>query len=408
MTAEERATDGATELLWRDAAVDIVLDSREATLSNQPAESVTLDSIAGRTLATDIVAESDLPPHDYATMDGYAVDATEPYPLTVRGEETFPEDDPAELDTGTAVPIATGAPLPSGANAVLKREAATVDGAELTGTALTPGTDVYEQGSNAERGDVLFTAGERLSPKDSVYLCDLGYDAVPVRERLSTAVLATGTEIHEGRSADLDSDMLAGFVDRWGHTATYEGAVPDRYDQIADRLTELTREYDVVLTTGGTSVGHRDHVVRALSEIGTVCLNTVRIRPGKPIAVAETPDAVVFAIPGKPVGAYVISALVVRPFFTGERALPTREATFATALELGPEGFDYVIPVTLDDGTATPLGHAESPLSVYGSTFDPSVLAASTRATRADGFVRTRTALSAGETVAVVPHTVFD
>jgi len=123
-------------------------------------------------------------------------------------------------------------------------------------------------------------------------------------------------------------------------------------------------------------------------------------------------DAVAFAIPGKPIGAHTISTFVMRPFFTGERSIPSIEATFARDLDLGPEGFEYVVPVSLkEDGDgrrAMPLGHADSPLFVYDDKFDPSVLSSSTRASRADGVVITQSPLVSGETVSVVPYSVIE
>jgi len=396
------------DMLWREEAVPIVRRLRETALERAETESVPLDAVAGRTLATDVVAESDSPPADYATMDGYAFDATGEYPYDVVDRETFPEDDPPSLAAGEAVAIATGAPLPPEANAVVKKEEVTVSGGRLEGPAVEPGSYTYEQGSNVRAGEQLFAAGERLSPKDAVFLGDLGYEAVDVATRFPVGVLATGTEIHEGRSDDLDSPMLAGLVRSWGHEATYEGSVPDEYDRVEARIAELADRYDVVLTTGGTSVGKKDYVVRALESLGEVAFHRVRLRPGKPIVAAELPDAVVFGIPGKPLGAHTITSLVARPFFTGEDALPTVPATFGTDLGMGPEGFEYAVPVTLADRAATPLGHVDSPLAVYEETFDPSVLSSSTRATRADGFVLTRDGLAAGETVRVVPYPVIE
>ena len=409
------------DMLWRAEALQRVMAIRESALDDQPRESVSLDGIAGRTLATDLVADEDSPPADYATMDGYAFDATEEYPYTLREEETFPEDDPLSLRSGEAVPIATGAPLPPEANAVLKREDATVTDGQLQGTDIDPGTYTYERASNVRAGETLFAADERLSPKDAILLGDLGYETVETVAPFSVAVLATGTEIHEGRSDDLDSAMLMGLVRAWGHDPTYEGTVPDEYDRVESRIGALADQYDVVLTTGGTSVGKKDYVVRALNALGEVRFHRVRLRPGKPLVCATLPDAVVFGIPGKPLGAHTITSLVVRPFFTGETSLPTLEATFEVDLALGPDGFEYVVPVTLAGGTETtdgderagpderraiPMGHVDSPLSVYESTFDPSVLSSRTRATRADGFVITTEPLEAGEQVSVVPYSV--
>jgi molybdopterin molybdotransferase len=372
-------------MLSRTTAVERVQQLRTATLADQPAESVPLARIAGRTLAAPLVADADRPPVSRSTMDGYAFDATDPYPLTLRDDPVFPEDDPPEIASGEAVRIFTGAPLPPSANAVLKQEEATVEDGHLHGEPITPGTYAYERGSNVAAGETLFEAGERLSPKDALLLGDLGHDSVEVHERFSVGLLATGTEIHEGRIRDLDSPMLAGLIESWGHVSTHEA-------------------------TGGTSVGDKDHVVRALSALGDVLFHRVRIRPGKPIAVAELPahDAVAIAIPGKPLGAHVITTLIARPFFTGGSQLSSVTATLSSTVGVGPSGFEYVVPVVLEDGEATPLGHVDSPLSVYEDTFDPSVLSSSTRASRADGFVITETGLSAGDTVDVVPYPVVE
>jgi molybdopterin molybdotransferase len=409
-------------MLSRTTAASRVHALRRSVLADRDTETVPLSALSGRTLAADVVAEADQPPRSHATMDGFAFDATDDYPLRLRDVSVFPEDDPPELDAGDAVRIATGAPLPEGANAVLKREEATVESDEngsehLSGPPLEPWTYVYRRGSNVAADETLFSAGERLSAKDAILLRDLGHETVEVHERFSVALLATGTEIHEGRHTDLDSPMLGALVRSWGHDATYEGSVPDEYDVVRDRVAALADEYDVVVTTGGTSVGKKDYAVRALSDLGSVLFHRVRIRPGKPIAVARLPDhdAVAFAIPGKPVGAHTITTLVARPFFTGDRPLPSTPATLARGFEIGAEGFDYVVPVTLasdegdDDGNggtveALPLGHVDSPLTVYDETFDPSVLSSSTRATRADGFVVTDSGLDAGTTVDVVPY----
>ena len=397
-------------LLDRTDAVDRVLALRERVLPTLPTETVSLAEAGGRALAADLVAEADRPPRSHATMDGYAFDATDDYPLVLREREVFPEDDPAELGPGEAVRIFTGAPLPDGANAVLKQEEATVEDGRLRGPSVDPGTDVYERGSNVSAGERLFAAGERLSPRDTLLLGDLGRDEVVVRERFRVSLLATGTELHEGRQRDLDSPMLAGLIRAWGHEPSHEGTVPDDPDRVRDRIADLADGFDVVVTTGGTSVGTKDHVVRALARLGDVRFHRVRVRPGKPVAVAalSNHDAVAVAVPGKPVGAHTTTTLVARPLFVGEVPLSTVPATFSTDLGVGPEGFEYAVPVVLVDGEARPLGHVDSPLPVYDETFDPSVLSSSTRATRADGFVVTEFGLSAGETVDVVPYPVVE
>ena len=367
-------------------------------------------SFERKKLASGITAEQDIPARSYATMDGYAFDATESYPFRLRDEEIFPEDTPPEVASDEAVRIATGAPVPDSANAVLKIEEATVENDELTGPSLSPGTYVYERGSNVRAGEQLFEAGERLSAKDSIFLRDLGHESVECYDPLSVALLATGSEIHEGKIKDLDSPMLASLIRSWGHIPAFEGTVPDEYDRVRETIDSLATEYDVVMTTGGTSVGKKDYVVRALSELGEVLFHGVALRPGKPLAVARLPDhdAVAFAIPGKPIGAHAVTTLVCRPFFTGRTALPTVSARASVSVAVPTPGFEYAIPVVLEDGTALALGHRESPLSIYDETFDPSVLSSSTRASRADGFVLTETGIEAGEQVSVIPYEVVE
>lgn len=407
------------ELLRREEAVDRVLELRDGLFETRTVETetetVSLEGISGRTLTTDVVADRDLPPVSRATMDGFAFDAADEYPLHVVGS-AVPESEPSAIEAGEAIRIATGAPLPDGANAVLKREDAALDGDELTGETIEPGRYVYERGSNVSAGETLFRAEERLEPRDAILLRDVGIERVPVHPALSAGLLATGTEISEGGSSDLDSPMLAGLVESWGHEPNLEGAVADEYERVEERIGELATEYDVVITTGGTSVGNRDYVVRALSELGEVAFHGVRVRPGKPVAVATLPeyDAVAFAIPGKPIGAHTAAIATMRPFFTGERMLPTVEARLTTDVGIGRAGFEYWVPVTLErvspvDGDdtryeATPLGHVESPLSVYDRRFDPSILSSSTRASRADGFVALEEGVDADETIRVVPY----
>lgn len=401
--------DHGAGMLWRQEAVERMLDGRQEAFARQPTEAVALgDGIGGRVLAESIDATADVPAFDHSTMDGYAFNAADEYPLDIVDSDVFPEDEPPTIDAGQAVRIATGAPLPERADAVLKKEAASITDGRLSGPDLDSGTYTYGRGSNVTAGETLFEAGERLSAKDAILLRDLGVETVTVYESFSVALLATGSEIHEGRTSDLDSPMLAELLRSWGHQATYEGTVPDEYERVEDRIAELADEYDVVMTTGGTSVGTKDYVIRALDSLGTVRFHRARVRPGKPIALADLPDATAIAVPGKPIGAHTIVTLVARPFFTGETALPTVDAEMTHSVGVGSEGFEYAVPVQLEDGTATPLGHVESSLEVYEETFDPSVLSSSTRATRADGFFVTEHTVETGESVAVVPYSVLE
>lgn len=397
-------------MINREAAIDIILEERQKMLSNQKTRNIPVDKLDSHFLADSIAAGHTSPACDQATMDGFALDANEEYPLSIREKEMFPEQDQMSINPGEAVPITTGAPLPDGANAVLKKEDASVDQNTLYGKDIAPGTYTYTQGTNFTAGETIFEPGEHLSPKDAILLKDLGYDTVPVFQELSVSILATGTEISDGKKRDLNSDMLSGLVQMWGHNPTYKGSVSDDYEQLEKKIIQIADKCDVLLTTGGTSVGKKDFVVQVLDSLGEVHFHYVQIRPGKPIAMAYLPDydTTVFAIPGKPIGAHTAVTLIARPFFTGERTDTSIKGTLERTVNVTSGNFEYVIPVMISkkqqEYTAKPLGHVDSPLSIYDRQFDPSVLSASTRASRADGVVITESSLNAGEEATIIPY----
>lgn len=397
----------ASESASRSASVERLLERRTPP-DDAPSERVPLDRAAGRVLAEPVTAPADVPAHDRATMDGYAFAASDDYPLRVVGE-VFAEDDPPALGAGAAVRIATGAALPPAADAVLMREDATVADDRLTGPALAPDANVYPAGTTASAGERLFAAGDRLAPRHAALLRDVGIDAVSVRRPLDVGVLPTGTEIHEGRRPDRDSETLANLVRRWGHEPTILDAVPDEPRAVRGAIEDAAAR-DVVLTTGGTGGGSADHVARVLDD-HDVLFRGVALRPGRPTTAATVAGTPVCALPGKPLAAHTAAALVVRPFLAGTARLPTLSAT-ATARTTVPDadGVEFAVPVSLDGGDdrATPLGHADSPLHIYDERFAPGRVASNTRVALADGLVVTRTGFDAGERVEVVPYEVVE
>ena len=393
------------EPVARSVAVERLLGLRES-LGAGSGERVDLARVAGRVLAEPVDAPGDVPRHDRATMDGYAFAADGEYPLELVGE-VFPEDDPPGIERGEAVEVATGAPLPASADAVLMREEATVEDGALSGPSLDPGTNVYPAGATAAAGERLFEAGRTLAPRHAALLRDVGVGSVTVRRPLEVAVVATGTEIHEGRQPDRDSEMLCNLLRRWGHAPAVEEPVPDDAAAVREAIATGASENDAVVTTGGTSVGHADHVVGTLLE-HEVLFRGVALRPGRPVTVASVDGTPVFALPGKPVAAHTAATLVCRSFFAGEHRLPTLDARAASRLTVPDQEVEFAVPVTLDGSEATPLGHADSALALYGERFAPGRVSSSTRVTLADGLVLTEEGFDAGERVPVVPYGVVE
>ncbi|MFB6130437.1 MAG: molybdopterin molybdotransferase MoeA [Salinigranum sp.] len=425
-----------------------------ATLPSRESRTVPLDRIAGRVLAEPVVADEAVPPSDYATMDGYAIDSGGEYPLSIREEGTFPEDDPGTLSAGEAVPIATGAPLPDGADAVLMREDATASDGRLSGIPLGPGANVHRRGSTVAAGETVYARGTRLAARDATLLRDLGVEAVTVVEPLSVGILATGTEVHQGAQPDRDTEMLCNLVRGWGQAVTVEGSVPDDFETIRDRLSALADRHDVVVSTGGTSVGRKDFVIRALDSLGSLAFRGIDLRPGRPMTAARIgDDALALALPGKPTAAYVAATLAGRALFVvgdgnGEGAEPAGEAvragedagragedaeragetarspggrraanagrhstipaTFACDLDVPGGDFEYAVPVLLDGERATPFGHPASGTHLYDERFAPGRVSSNTGVARTDGVVLLTAGVAEGERVEVVPFSALE
>lgn len=394
------------EIVPRTWATERLLECRSGVFETLETESVGPDRIAGRTLATAVRAPRDVPPIDYATMDGYAFAATDDGPRTVVGT-VAPEDDPPAIEACETVEIATGAPLPPRADAVLPREDATLIEAGLADPNLVSGTNVNRQGITASAGERLFAAGDRLAPRHAALLSDVGIESVMVRRPWSVAIVATGTEIFEDRQPDRDSDFLAGLVRNWRHGPTPPKTVPDDPDAVEATITEVAATHDAVLTTGGTSVGTADHVSTVLDDHDLIFAG-VTLRPGRPVTAALVEGTPVIGLPGKPIAAHTAAVCVARALFTGETELPTLSATPARRVEVPDDDIEYAIPIRFDGNEAVPLGHVDSSLPLYRESFAPGLVAASTRATLADGFVLTETALEPGHPVEVIPYSVVE
>jgi molybdopterin molybdotransferase len=389
------------ESVSRSIAVERLLDLRAGDGSASMTR-VGLADVAGRVLAESVRAPADVPAYDRAAMDGYAFAARDDYPLAVVGSVS-PEDEPPTVERGEAVAVATGAPLPPRANAVLMEEHATVEDGRLSGPPATEGTHVTRAGTTAAAGERLFERGQRLASRHAALLRDVGIENVTVREPLDVGVLATGTEICEGRQPDRDSEMLCNLVRRWGHDPTLEDPVPDAPAAVREAITAGAAAHDVLVTTGGTSVGRGDHVVSALRD-HDVLFRGVDLRPGRPVTVATVDGTPTFALPGKPIAAHTAATLLLGPFLTGVTGRPTVTAELAARVTLPDDEMEFAIPVTLADGLATPLGHADSSLQLYDERFSPGRVASNTRVALADGVVVTREAIDEGEQVSVVPH----
>jgi molybdopterin molybdotransferase len=346
---------------------------------------VGVDEALGRVLAEDVRARDTLPPWDDSAMDGFAVrsadvaaaSADEPVVLTVVGEAAAGHAATTAVSDGTAVRILTGAPLPPGADAVVRVEDtdAAAGVAELPArvairVAVAPGTAVRAAGSDLRSGDTVLVAGTRITARHVAALVAAGRATVSVHALPRVAILATGDELVPpgealggARIPDSSSAGIAAQVREGGGIAVALGIAPDDRRVIRERLATGIDGADVVVVCGGVSVGAHDEVRPALDEVGTVDLWRVAVQPGKPLTFgrARTRDGrtvLLFGLPGNPVSSFVTFELFVRPVLRrmgGLRDLSGRaiiRARMASAASVDParRGFLRVVIEASDGG----------------------------------------------------------
>ena len=319
-------------------------------------ETLPLQVALGRYLAEPVRARADIPRFDNAAMDGYALrcaDLAEGSILPVRGE-CAAGDAPVPLPKGAAMRIFTGAPLPRGADAVVRQEDATRIGDRVRfAAAPRAGDAIRRAGETRRQGEVMLAPGLRLAPQDLAICASAGVGTVTVRRQLRAALLVTGDELCPagedlagGAIWDVNTPMLKALCDATGISLVTLARFPDRLEELSAALAALAGTVDLILTSGGVSVGDRDHVKPALRALGAeVAVSGVAIKPGKPVTVSRLDGSVILSLPGNPVAAFVIWQVLGRPLvarLAGAEAGPVRRHVRASeALRHKPGRCEY-------------------------------------------------------------------
>jgi molybdopterin molybdotransferase len=302
-------------------SVDEAAATVAARIARLPREQVPLQQAHGRFVHDSITAARPLPGFDNSAMDGYAarsaeLPATVPVAGTVAAGQVMREAVPARV----AIRIMTGAPVPAGLDTVVIQEDVQLAGNQVTLPAAAPGDNIRRAGEDIAPGELAVTAGTRLGAGELGLLAALGVAQVPVARAPRVALIATGDELVSvgqtpapGQIVDSSATMLAALVAAAGGIATHIGIARDELDATA-ALIRRALDHDVVLTTGGVSVGDRDHVHAALEAAGIELeLWKVAMKPGKPFSFGMKGRVPFFGLPGNPVSTFVAFELFVRP-----------------------------------------------------------------------------------------------
>ncbi|MCK6397561.1 gephyrin-like molybdotransferase Glp [Thauera aminoaromatica] len=280
---------------------------------------------AGRVLAVDQHSTIDQPPMDNSGMDGYALRAAD---VPVAGtrlpvSQRIPAGSVGhELAPGTAARIFTGAPLPPGADTVVMQELCEHAGDEVVvNTVPRAGEAVRRMGEDVARGARVLPAGLRLSPQAVALAASVGLARLPVHRRVKVAVFSTGSELvmpgeplPPGGIYNSNRYLLRGLLAGLGCEVEDFGIVPDRLDATREVLRRAAEGHDLILTSGGVSVGEEDHVKPAVEAEGSLDMWKIAMKPGKPLAYGRVHGAAFIGLPGNPVSSFVTFLLMVRPF----------------------------------------------------------------------------------------------
>ncbi len=289
-------------------------------------ERVSLEDALGRIAASDVTAPIDVPGHANSAMDGYAVrvdDVPDEGVATLRVTQRITAGETGSaLAAGEAARIFTGAPVPEGADAIAIQEDCRLEGGSVVVPGpLAPGTYVRPRGNDVRAGSVVLAAGTRVRPQEMGVVASVGIGAIEVCRQPRVAIVSSGNELRRpgetlgpGQIYNSNRYTLLGLLERLGCEIVDFGAVADTIEATRAVLLEGAGSTDLLITTGGVSVGEEDHVRRALEAIGELEMWKVAVKPGKPLVYGRIGACDLLGLPGNPVSTLVTFCLFVRPF----------------------------------------------------------------------------------------------
>ena len=309
-------------MLSVNEAVTILLDSSRRLMESEKAD---LIEATGRTLVCDLIAPIDVPPADNSAMDGYAIrfgDWSDDRTAILLSQRITAGSVPTGLKPGSAARIFTGAEVPPGADTVVMQEhCEEADGAVRILKLPATGANIRRRGQDLSRGQTVLSAGQRLRAQDLGLAASLGIARVEVYRRLRVAVLSTGDELREpgediqpGQIYNSNRYTMISQLAAWGFKVVDLGIARDEPGAVREILLRAAEQADVMISSGGVSVGEEDHVKAVVESLGAIDLWRIAVKPGKPFAFGQVRGVPFIGLPGNPVSVFVTLLVIARPY----------------------------------------------------------------------------------------------
>ncbi|MEE9358251.1 molybdopterin molybdotransferase MoeA [Candidatus Vondammii sp. HM_W22] len=337
----------STPLKSLEEAIELLLSHAKAVAE---VEMVPISDALDRVLAEPLTSKVTMPPWDNSAMDGYAVntaDLSGDKPLLPVSQRIPAGVAPTPLEPGTAARIFTGAPVPANADAVVIQEVCEQRGDSVIISQIpTPGANIRRAGEDVSEGQQVLQAGTRIGPQHLGLAASVGIGELPVYRRLKVALFSSGDELINpgqplgpGQIYNSNESTLKGMLQALGCDVVTLGIVEDTFDATCAALLNAAGQADLVMTSGGVSVGEEDHLKPAVEKLGTLDMWKINIRPGKPLAFGHIEGTPFIGTPGNPVSLFVTFCLFARPFILQSQGVD-RESMAPTPI-LAKTDFDW-------------------------------------------------------------------
>lgn len=305
------------------------LEKLNSKIQINPTEEIEINDALNRILADDIISKISIPPFDRSAMDGYAIKAEDsfgaspknPNKIKLVGITEIGEFSKFKIDREEGIKISTGAPIPEGSDAVIKIEDTEIEKDLISlYTSLVPGKNISRKGEDIKKGTHVLSKGTELKAEHIALLTSLGFSKLKVRIRPKISIFSSGDELLEpgvplkpGKIYNSNTAMISALVKLYGGKVIRGESIQDDKEIIKKRLFEVAEDSQIIIFTGGTSIGTKDYLPEIIEELGIILTHGIAQRPGAPVLIGFLSEALVFCLPGTPVAAYVSFLRIAGP-----------------------------------------------------------------------------------------------